>query len=79
MPRTIELDEVLVSERITNTWIEMLASVCHSLTNLYPDLIASDIPDERFRIKENGDGELFITVRQTRIALGVPKCEYILK
>lgn len=75
----IDLDDVLISKRIKDTWILMLDYNCNKLLELYPDLISSDIPNEMFRLKPNGDGELFIIVRKTRISLSVPKCEFKLK
>ena len=74
-----DLDNVNISRRIYSTWLSYCSTAVRQLQKKYPDLQADEIPDEQFRTKTFGGGELFVKVRGTEIKMGVPSDEYEIK
>lgn len=74
-----DLDDVLISPRIHQTWINLADEWARRLKERCPGLNPSEIPDEQFRVFPGGQGEIFITVRGINLRLRVPKNEYQIK
>ena len=75
---TYDLDEVLISPRVFQTWLISAGTGMLEIHKKYRDLSPEEIPDEKFRLLPDGTGEIFVTVRTTTIRLKVPKDEFIL-
>ncbi len=73
---TYDLDEVLISPRIFQTWLLSASRGMVEIQKKYLDLSPGEIPDEKFRLLPDGNGEIFVTVRTTSIRLKVPKDEF---
>lgn len=70
------IDDILLSERIYQTWLSYAGIAVADIRKKYPDIRADEIPDEDFRELPNGDGELFVKVRDNEISLRVPSSEW---
>ena len=73
------LDNIDISERIYSTWLSYCQYEVGRLLKRYPGIQADEIPDENFRIKEDGSGEIFVKIRDVEIKMGVPRDEFIIK
>lgn len=75
---TYDLDEVLISPRVFQTWLISASLGMAEIQKKHLNLSPGEIPDEQFRLLPDGTGEIFVTVRTTTIRLKVPKDEFIL-
>lgn len=71
-----DLDNCLISPRINETWLGYLQTAILDLMKKYPDLQASEIPDERLRELEDGSAQIFVRIRTSEIKLSVPRNEW---
>ncbi len=74
-----DLDSILISSRIHASYTSQLTSILKDLFKKYPELTPEDIPDERFAEYSDGSAEIFCIIKNTRIAMGVPKSEWNMK
>lgn len=72
------LDKVRISPRVFQTWVITADSGMKGLRQKYPGLLASDVPDERFRLLPDGTGEIFVKVKAVSIRMRVPKDEFVI-
>lgn len=72
-----DLDDVRFSKRIQEAWLAYLPFAMADLKDAFPDLKASEVPDEQFRLLPNGRGELFVKVRNKTLKLAVPQNEFL--
>lgn len=75
----MDLNNILLSQRIHDTWLAYTQIAVDQLRGKYADLKASEIPDEQFRILPDGTGEVYVRVRESELVLRVPKDEYRVK
>ena len=71
-----DLDNIEISKRIYHTWMAMIDGELKRLISLCPGLTVGEIPDEQFRVKPDGTGQIFVLIRTHEISLNVPKSEY---
>ncbi|WP_448519602.1 hypothetical protein [Rhodoflexus sp.] len=72
----IDLDNIVLSQRVYQSWLAQLAMSAASLSEKYPNLRTDEIPDEQFRLLPNGAGEVFVRIRTTEIKMAVPADEW---
>lgn len=72
-----DLEFILISPRIEQTWLSMMGEFSKTLAKKYPDIDPSEIEDEYFRhYPLTGTGEIRCKVRSTICKLRVPAGEF---
>ena len=74
-----DLNDILITPRIHSTWLSYLPNAVAQLQKKYPDLSSSEVPDEQFRVLPNGNGQIFVSIRNTELKLNAPKSEFQIK
>lgn len=77
--KTYDLDNVLITPSAYERWMGHLQSSALELMEKYPDLSATEIPDEQLGIDESGKAFVFVDIRSTRIKMNVQPSEFQLK
>lgn len=72
----LDIENVTLSHRVATSWDILAGTFAKELANIYPDLKPDEIPDEQFQVLPNGNGVIFIKVRDKRIEMAVPKSEF---
>ena len=73
--KKIDLDNVMLSQRIVSTWLAYVTQEIIRLKVKYTDLAPAEIADE-FLVIEKGKAFLVAKVRSSVLKLAVPNDEY---
>jgi len=79
MYKIYDLENVLISKRIQETWQVFCQGAVGELLKKYPDLGIKEIKDEILRVNPCGTGEIYLRVRDAELKLKVPKDEFVIK
>lgn len=75
--KVYDLDKISISFEVYNAWkkyVVVMVVEWYEKTGKLKGINISDIPDEQFRLLENGDGEIFLLMPdEVEIVLHVPK------
>lgn len=72
-----DLDKIAISLQTARIWENLVArkvAEWYKITGRAKNINSAEIPDEQFRVFENGNGEIFVDMPDgVRISLSVPK------
>lgn len=71
-----DLDDILITNRVEQSWLVYLGLAIENLTQKFPNLQPSEIPDEQLRELENGNAEIFVKIKGVELKMSVPKEEW---
>ncbi len=74
--KTYDLNLILLSQRSHQAWLEYCPFAVENLLEKYPNLSHNEIGDEQFRVLPNGQGQIFLKVRQYEVSQNVPQSEW---
>lgn len=73
---TYDLDEVLITSDVYDGWIRKIEKELPKIMDTYPDLRKSEIPDEQFMVFPDGSAQIYVQIRDLRVALTLTKKDY---
>lgn len=77
--KIIDLKNVLITDRVQQSWLVYLPIAVNDLRKKYHDLKPSEVADEQLRINDDGTSEIFVKVRNSEIKMRVSSDEYSIK
>jgi hypothetical protein len=79
MSRVYDLERVLITERVQQSWLSYAPFAAQELLEKHPELTGADVSDEKFRVFPDGSGEVFCVVANKEIRMKVQRGEFALK
>jgi len=64
------------SNEISLLWYALIGKQIPLILDHFPDITVDDIGEEHFRVLANGDGEIYVTIRDYEIRLRVPQDQW---
>lgn len=74
--KTYDLDSILISREAYDGWIRKITETMPKIMDTYPDLRKSEIPDEQFMVFPDGSAQIYVQIRDLRVALTLKKTDY---
>lgn len=71
-----DLDSILISREAYDGWIRKITETMPKIMDTYPDLRKSEIPDEQFMVFPDGSAQIYVQIREKRVALTLTKNDY---
>ena len=74
--KTYNLDNILIPKEVYDAWVEKLGNETEKMMDKYDEFQITEVPEEQFIVFPDGSAQIYVVVREKRIALTLKETDY---